>query len=423
MKCVNWNGLTNAEREAVLTRPEPIATAELRQRCADIIEQVKVDGDAACIAFTKQFDGVDVTALQVRESDIVAASIPAEEQAAIELAIDTITTAHQAQQVQATSVSTRKGVSITRKAVPIEHVGLYIPGGSAPLISSLLMQAIPAKLAGCKTIVICTPPPVSPAILVAARLCGVKTIFALGGAQAIAAMAYGTKIIPKVDKIFGPGNAWVCMAKQLVWQDVSIDMPAGPSEVCVIADESARADFVAADLLSQAEHGPDSQSILFTPSGRFADTVASEVRRLSATLTRQSILDKSLQAMRLIVVEGLEQAMTLSNTYAPEHLIINIQNAAQLAEQVTAAGSVFVGPYSAEVLGDYTSGSNHVLPTGGWARAVSGLSLSAFTTTISFQTIDQTGLKAIGPAAVTLANMEALDAHALAASIRLEAVS
>ena len=391
-----------------------------------ILDRVKTEGDRAVLAYEEQFDKVKLSALAVTEEEIREAEtlISEELKNAIRLAKQNIETFHAAQRFTSKRVETLPGVTCWQKAVPIERVGLYIPGGTAPLFSTVLMLAVPAKIAGCDKIVLCTPPgkdgKVHPAVLFAAQVAGVDCIFKAGGVQAVGAMAYGTESIPRVYKIFGPGNQYVTAAKQLVsLRDVAIDMPAGPSEVEVLADETANPVFVAADLLSQAEHGVDSQAILVTTSPTLCQAVQQEVERQLALLPRKEIAARSLANSKLIVAKDMEEAIELTNAYAPEHLIIQTADYARVAERVTNAGSVFLGPYATESAGDYASGTNHTLPTNGYARAYSGVSLDSFIRKITFQEVTREGLLRIGPAIETMAANEQLDAHKNAVSVRM----
>ena len=391
-----------------------------------ILDRVKTEGDRAVLAYEEQFDNVKLSALAVTGEEMREAEtlISEELKNAIRLAKQNIETFHAAQRFTSKRVETQPGVTCWQKAVPIERVGLYIPGGTAPLFSTVLMLAVPAKIAGCDKIVLCTPPgrdgKVHPAVLFAAQVAGVDCIFKAGGVQAIGAMAYGTESIPRVYKIFGPGNQYVTAAKQLVsLRDVAIDMPAGPSEVEVLADETANPVFVAADLLSQAEHGVDSQAILVTTSPTLCQVVQQEVERQLALLPRKEIAARSLANSKLIVAHNMEEAIELTNAYAPEHLIIQTADYARVAERVTNAGSVFLGPYATESAGDYASGTNHTLPTNGYARAYSGVSLDSFIRKITFQELTREGLHRIGPAIETMAANEQLDAHKNAVSVRM----
>ena len=392
-----------------------------------ILDRVKSEGDRAVLDYEVQFDKVRLDSLAVTEEEMLEAEglIGEDLKAAIRLAKQNIETFHAAQRFEGKRVETQPGVTCWQKAVPIEKVGLYIPGGTAPLFSTVLMLAVPAKIAGCEEIVLCTPPgkdgKVHPAVLFAARVAGVSRIFKAGGVQAIGAMAYGTESVPRVYKIFGPGNQYVTAAKQLVsLRDVAIDMPAGPSEVEVLADETANPVFVAADLLSQAEHGVDSQAVLVTTSPELCRAVVKEVERQLALLPRREIAARSLENSKLIVARDMDEAIALTNAYAPEHLIIQTADYTRVAGQVRNAGSVFLGPYASESAGDYASGTNHTLPTNGYARAYSGVSLDSFIRKITFQEITPEGLRRIGPAIMTMAANEHLDAHKNAVKVRME---
>jgi len=412
-------------------RPAQRDAARVTATAQDIIERVRREGDAALLALTEQFDGVRLTGLQVTAQEFAEAeaALSAEQNAAIERAISTIHRFHAAQMPAPLRVETAPGVQCERISVPIRAVGLYVPAGSAPLPSTAIMLAVPAAIAGCPARIMCTAPTrhakADPAVLVAARKAGIEQVFKVGGAQAIAAMAYGTDTIPKCDKIFGPGNAWVTAAKLLVAQHpdgAAADLPAGVTEVMVIADASARADFVAADLLAQAEHSPDAQAILVTSDPGLAAAVMREVQRQSIRLFRARILTESLKAMRFIVVDALQTAFDIANSYAPEHLLLQIREPRAWLPRVTAAGAVFLGPWSPETLGDYCSGPNHTLPTYGYARSYSGLSLEDFQKRITVQELTPAGLRGLGPTAQVLADLEGLDAHAAAVTIRLEAL-
>lgn len=412
----------------ILKRPV-LETENLFDTVRNIINRVRAGGDRVVMECEAVFDKAELTSLAVTSAEIEEAEkeVPIELKAAIYLAKRNIETFHSAQRFEGKKVDTMEGVTCWQKAVAIEKVGLYIPGGTAPLFSTVLMLAIPAKIAGCKEIVLCTPPDkngkVHPAILFAARLAGVSKIFKVGGVQAIAAMAYGTESIPKVYKIFGPGNQYVTAAKQLVsLRDVAIDMPAGPSEVEVLADESANPVFVAADLLSQAEHGVDSQAMLVTTSEKLQTEVVYEVERQLGYLTRRDIAEKSLASSKLILVKDMEEALELTNAYAPEHLIIETKDYMEVAGQIVNAGSVFLGAFSPESAGDYASGTNHTLPTNGYAKAYSGVSLDSFIRKITFQEILPSGMSAIGPAIEVMAANEHLDAHKNAVTVRLEEI-
>ncbi|HEY4108982.1 histidinol dehydrogenase [Puia sp.] len=411
---------------ALLTRPV-IDVSRLEQTVGAILSEVRSGGDAAVRKFSLQFDKVAPERMEISAAEIAAGGEGLEDalKAAIRMAKENIETFHRRQERTEEIVETMLGVRCWRKAVAIEKVGLYIPGGTAPLFSTLLMLAIPARIAGCREIVLCSPPDAQgrlhPAILYAAGLVGMTRIFRVGGVQAIGAMAYGTESIPAVYKIFGPGNQYVTCAKQLVQRDgIAMDMPAGPSEVAVYADETADAGFVAADLLSQAEHGADSQVVLVSPSAVVVERVLAEVDRQVALLPRADIARKALVNSRSFIVKDDVQAMELLNEYAPEHLILACRDAERLAEDVVNAGSVFLGHYSPESVGDYASGTNHVLPTNGAARAFSGVSLDSFVKKITFQQLSREGLAAIGGAVQAMASAEGLEAHAQAVRVRLE---
>ncbi|GAE17378.1 histidinol dehydrogenase [Bacteroides pyogenes DSM 20611 = JCM 6294] len=395
----------------------------------DIINKVRREGDKALLEFEAIFDNVSLPDLSVTKEELEnAGNLVGEElKNAILLAKKNIETFHSAQRFYGEKVETMLGVTCWQKAVAIEKVGLYVPGGTAPLFSTVLMLAVPARIAGCKEIVLCTPPDASgqihPAILYAATLSGINQIYKVGGAQAIAAMAYGTESIPKVYKIFGPGNRYVTAAKQLVGlQDVAIDMPAGPSEVLVLADHSANPVFVAADLLSQAEHGSDSQVILVTTSESLLEEVHLETERQLSRLPRRDIARKALENSRLILVNDMDEALALTNEYAPEHLIIETERYMEVARRITNAGSVFLGSMTPESAGDYASGTNHTLPTNGYAKAYSGVSLDSFIRKITFQEILPEGMKAIGPAIERMACDEKLDGHKNAVTVRLQSL-
>ena len=411
--------------QEILKRPV-MNTENLFDTVRSVIDRVKEEGDRAVLDYEEKFDKVVLASLAVSEEEQQEAEnlVSEDLKAAIRLAKQNIETFHAAQRFEGKKVQTQPGVTCWQKAVAIEKVGLYIPGGTAPLFSTVLMLAVPAKIAGCKEIVLCTPPgrdgKVHPAVLFAAKVAGVNRIFKAGGIQAIAAMAHGTESVPKVYKIFGPGNQYVTAAKQLVsLRDVAIDMPAGPSEVEVLADETANPIFVAADLLSQAEHGVDSQAILITTSVELQQAVKVEVERQLALLPRKEIAEKSLANSKLIVVDSMEEAIELTNAYAPEHLIIETEDYLSVAERIVNAGSVFLGSLTPESAGDYASGTNHTLPTNGYAKAYSGVSLDSFIRKITFQEIKPEGLNIIGPAIELMAANEQLDAHKNAVSVRL----
>ena len=418
------------EKWAEILRRPALNTESLFDTVRGIIDRVRTEGDKAVIEYEATFDKAELTSLAVTNEELEegVALVSEELKAAISLAKQNIERFHAAQKFVGKKVETMPGVTCWQKAVGIEKVGLYIPGGTAPLFSTVLMLAVPAKIAGCKDIILGTPPDskgkIHPAILFAARLAGVDRIFKAGGVQAIAAMAYGTESIPKVYKIFGPGNQYVTAAKQLVsLRDVAIDMPAGPSEVEVLADDSANPVFVAADLLSQAEHGVDSQAILITTSERLQAAVVEEVERQLAELPRREIAEKSLANSKLILVNDMDEAVELTNEYAPEHLIVETSDYMEVAERVVNAGSVFLGSFSPESAGDYASGTNHTLPTNGYAKAYSGVSLDSFIRKITFQEICSDGMKAIGPAIETMAANEQLDAHKNAVTVRLRNIN
>ena len=432
MRILNWNSLSEAARREALQRPSQRGLAEITASARDIIERVRSGGDAALLALSEKFDGVRPAALQVTAQEFAAAeqALGAEQLSAIDRALNAILKFHEAQIAAPLRIETAPGVMCERISVPIRAVGLYVPSGVAPLPSTALMLAVPAAIASCPVRVLCTAPShhgaANPAVLVAARKAGIDRVFKLGGAQAIAAMAYGTESIPKCDKIFGPGNSWVTAAKMLVAQDsegAAVDLPAGPTEVLVIADDSARADFVAADLLAQAEHSADAQALLVTTSAALAEEVARAVRLQSQDLSRSRILAESVRAMRLLVVDSLEIALQIANRYAPEHLLLQIREPRRWLAEVTAAGAVFLGNWSPESTGDYCSGPNHTLPTFGSARAYSGLSLEDFQKRISVQELTAAGLRSLGPTAEVLARLEGLDAHAAAVTIRLAALA
>ena len=411
--------------QEILKRPV-MNTENLFDTVRSVIDRVKEEGDRAVLDYEEKFDKVMLASLAVSEEEQQEAEnlVSEDLKAAIRLAKQNIETFHAAQRFEGKKVQTQPGVTCWQKAVAIEKVGLYIPGGTAPLFSTVLMLAVPARIAGCKEIVLCTPPgrdgKVHPAVLFAAKVAGVNRIFKAGGIQAIAAMAYGTESVPKVYKIFGPGNQYVTAAKQLVsLRDVAIDMPAGPSEVEVLADETANPVFVAADLLSQAEHGVDSQAILITTSVELQQAVKVEVERQLALLPRKEIAEKSLANSKLIVVDSMAEAIELTNAYAPEHLIIETEDYLSVAERIVNVGSVFLGSLTPESAGDYASGTNHTLPTNGYAKAYSGVSLDSFIRKITFQEIKPEGLNIIGPAIELMAANEQLDAHKNAVSVRL----
>ena len=428
MKLSYWQQCSDAQRAALLTRPAITASDSISQAVADILSQVKQNGDQALIALSNKFDKVQIQQIKLTQDAIKAATarVKPELKQAMQLAVSNIEKFHQAQVKSAITVETMPGVKCQLVTRPIDSVGLYIPGGSAPLLSTVLMLATPAKIACCRKVILCSPPPIADEILYAAELCGVTEIYQLGGAQAIAAMAFGSESVPKVDKIFGPGNAFVTEAKRQVSQRLdgaAIDMPAGPSEVLVIADSSANPAFIAADLLSQAEHGPDSQVVLLTPDEDIAKAVSIEVDKQLTQLSRQGIAEKALQESRLIVTKDLDQCITISNRYGPEHLIIQTQNADDLVEQITSAGSIFLGDWSPESAGDYASGTNHVLPTYGYTATYSSLGLADFQKRMTVQKLSPEGLQAIGNAVELMAQAEQLTAHKQAVTLRLAALN
>ncbi len=412
--------------EALLKRPN-FDAVELLPKVQSILDAVALDGDAALFSLSETYDQVKLKALVIDATMIQAAEalVAPALKTAIQSAKVNIEIFHQAQLKKEEKIETMPGVWCWRKSVGIEKIGIYIPGGTAPLFSTVLMLGIPAKLAGCNEVVLCTPPrkdgTVDPAILYAAHLVGIQQIYTIGGAQAIAAMAYGTATVPKVFKIFGPGNQFVTAAKQLIQQQgVAIDMPAGPSEVCVYADETAVPAFVAADLLSQAEHGPDSQVLLIASNKQIVEQVQLEIEQQLANLPRQDFASKALGHSKAIVVASREDAIQLINAYAPEHLILSVDNALVVAEKIINAGSVFIGNYSPESVGDYASGTNHTLPTNGHAKAYSGVSVDSFVKKITFQQLTETGLKNIAQTVIQMASGEQLEAHAQAVAIRVK---
>ncbi|MBL7721267.1 MAG: histidinol dehydrogenase [Chitinophagaceae bacterium] len=413
------------EWPVIVQRPHADLSA-IEESVTRILKKVRKKGDKAVFKYTKKFDGAELTSLLVTDNEINQAESLLEEElkTAIGQAKKNIELFHFCQKEEVKKIDTMPGVTCWRRSLPIEKVGLYIPGGSAPLFSTVLMLAVPARIAGCREIILCTPPSkdgnINPAILFAANLCGVTKIYKVGGVQAIAAMTYGTASIPKVFKIYGPGNQYVTAAKQLVQQQgVSIDMPAGPSEVLVIADETAVPEFIAADLLSQAEHGPDSQVLLITTSETLAEKVNEAIKDQLKSLPRKEIATKALQNSKTVVTDSLDEAIELSNLYAPEHLILSCENAEEISGKITNAGSVFIGNYSPESAGDYASGTNHTLPTNGFAAMYSGVSLDSFVKKITFQQLTKDGLKNIGNTVMAMAAAEGLEAHKKAVAIRL----
>ncbi|SEO81711.1 histidinol dehydrogenase [Luteibacter sp. UNC138MFCol5.1] len=431
MKRIDWSTLDENGRDAALARPAQSRAAELRQGVEAIVADVRARGDAALIELTARYDGSTLDALAVTddEFDAAEARLSAELKAAVLEAVGRIDTFHRAAAPRPVAVDTAPGVRVERVLRPIARVGLYVPAGGAPLPSTAIMLGVPAAIAGCREVVLCTPVQANgrcdDAVLFAARAVGVHRVFKLGGAQAVAAMAYGTASVPRCDKIFGPGNAWVTEAKLQVAGDpagAAIDMPAGPSEVLVIADDGADPRFIAADLLSQAEHGPDSQVLLVSPSAALLDRVAEEVDRQCALLPRADVAAIALGESRLVSVRDLSEALDVSNRYAPEHLIVQTADPRSLLDGVESAGSVFLGEWTPESVGDYCSGSNHVLPTYGYARSYSGVSVASFQKQVTVQEVTADGLRAIGPCAATLAEAEQLEAHRRAVTLRLAAM-
>ncbi|MCL1143261.1 histidinol dehydrogenase [Shewanella gaetbuli] len=428
MEILNWNTLSDSDKSQALTRSPLIGDNSVEQQVNSIIEQVVANGDAALKQFNQQFDGATVDSLALTQQEITAACerVADSVKQSIAVAVANIETFHKAQVFNPIDIETMPGVRCELRSEAIEKVGLYIPGGTAPLISTVMMLALPAKIAGCQQRVLVSPPPINDAIIYAAKECGITEIYQVGGAQAIAALAFGTESVTKVDKIFGPGNRYVTEAKRLVSQDnrisVTIDMPAGPSEVLVIADEYANPEFIAADLLSQAEHGVDSQVMLVTNSEAQAQAVNSALVSQLAKLPRQDIAKQALTCSRSIVVNDLNEAVLVSNQYGPEHLIVQTQTPRDLLGSIRAAGSVFVGAYTPESVGDYASGTNHVLPTYGYSRAVSSLSLADFSRRYTVQELTPQGLQNLGETVMTLAENELLDAHKNAVAIRLNSL-
>lgn len=432
LKIIDWTRADSAARQQALARPRLEAASDIEQLARNIIREVRARGDAALLEYAERFDRARLESLRVapEEFDAAEQQLDARQLAAIDTAIDNVRRFHAAQLAAPISMEVMPGVRCERIYRPIPAVGLYVPAGSAPLPSTVIMVAVPAALASCPQRVLCTPPTAeghaNAAVLVAARRCGVTQVFKAGGAQAVAAMAYGTATIPKVDKIFGPGTALTTVAKQIVAGDpqgAACDLPAGPSEVLVIADDSANPAFVAADLLAQAEHDVRAQSLLVTDSRAFAEQVTREFESQRKALSRQGILEQSAANCRIILVADPGVALEVSNDYAPEHLIVQTRDPRALLDGVASAGSVFLGAWSPESMGDYCSGTNHVLPTYGYARAYSGLSLADFQKRITVQELTSDGIRTLGPVAETLAGLEGLDAHARAVSIRIEALA
>jgi histidinol dehydrogenase len=431
MQILDWQTLNSHQRRAALSRPAAQLQSQTLMQAQAIIDRVRAQGDAALSGYAREFDRVEITRFEVTRAEFAAARTQLQpvQLAALERAIANVESFHRAAPPLPVALEVQPGVLCERLIRPINAVGLYVPAGSAPLPSTVIMLAVPARIAGCPRRVLCTPPQpdglASAAVLVAAELCGIEQVFKVGGAQAIAALAYGSQSVPKVAKIFGPGNAWVTAAKQLVAADpagAALDMPAGPSEVLVIADDSARAEFVAADLLAQAEHDPYAQALLITTCKTLAQQVAAAVAQQMTGLSRLAILQQSIAGSRILLVPDLQTALSISEDYAPEHLIIQTRAPRALLDGVHNAGSVFLGSWSPEPMGDYCSGTNHVLPTYGHARAYSGLSVWDFTRRMTVQELTTQGLRDLGPTASTLARLEGLDAHAAAVELRLEAL-
>lgn len=425
---LDWASLSEPERRAALQRPAQADADALHQRVSEIIKDVRARGDEALLEYTRRFDGASLQSIEVGAAEFAAAerALNAEQRTALDRAISNVKRFHEAQLADTLRVETSPGVVCERHFRAIDAVGLYVPAGVAPLPSAAVMLAVPARIAGCPTRIICTPPrkdgTADPAVLMVANLCGVRRVFKVGGAQAIAAMAYGTATVPKVDKVFGPGSAWVTAAKILAANDpegAALDLPAGPSEVLVIADENANAEFVAADLLAQAEHSADAQAILVTTSRSLAQATLEQLELQMRRLGRESTLRESINHARVFLVDSLESAFELSNAYAPEHLIVQTAKARDWLPNIRNAGSVFLGAWTPETMGDYCSGTNHVLPTYGFARAYSGLSLVDFQKRMTVQELTEDGLRDLGPTAVTIAGLEGLDAHANAVQVRL----
>ncbi|MEQ6967607.1 histidinol dehydrogenase [Pectobacterium polaris] len=424
---VDWQRCSVEEQRQLLTRPAISASDRITTVVSDILANVKSRGDNALRDYSAQFDKVQVNAIRVTEAEIAAASarLGDEVKQAMAIAVRNIETFHNAQKLPIVDIETQPGVRCQQLTRPIATVGLYIPGGSAPLPSTVLMLGTPSRIAGCGRVVLCSPPPIADEILYAAQLCGIKEVFQLGGAQAIAAMAFGTESVPKVDKIFGPGNAYVTEAKRQVSQQLdgaAIDMPAGPSEVLVIADSGATPAFVASDLLSQAEHGPDSQVILLTPDAAMAKAVADAVEEQLTQLSRADIARQALASSRVIVARDLAQCIEISNQYGPEHLIIQTRDAESLVDSITSAGSVFLGDWSPESAGDYASGTNHVLPTYGYTSTYSSLGLADFQKRMTVQQLTPQGLLQLAPTIEILAQAEQLTAHKNAVTLRVAAL-
>ncbi|ELR67378.1 Histidinol dehydrogenase [Photobacterium marinum] len=425
MKTVVWQSLSETQQEYVLQRPAITEGANISAIVSEVIDSVRQRGDDALLELTEKFDKVSPESIKVGTEEVNAAADRLSEnmKQALQQAYDNIAIFHKAQKQKPLRVETQPGVVCEQVTRPINSVGLYIPGGSAPLPSTVLMLGVPAQIAGCRQIVLCSPPPIADEILYVAKLCGIDNIYNVGGAQAVAAMAYGTESVIKVDKIFGPGNAFVTEAKRQVSNDyrgAAIDMPAGPSEVLVIADSTAEPDFIAADLLSQAEHGPDSQVVLVTPEPSLAERVADAIQKQLAELARADIARQALGSSLIIVADTLMQCVSISNHYGPEHLIVQTRDPRSLVSQLDNAGSIFLGNWSPESVGDYASGTNHVLPTYGYTRTYSSLGLADFTKRMTVQELNADGLQQLAPTVVTMAEAEGLDAHKRAVTIRIE---
>ncbi|MEZ8065224.1 histidinol dehydrogenase [Vibrio sp. FF145] len=425
MRTVVWQSLSESQQDSVLERPAITEGANITATVSDVIAKVRNEGDAALKELTEKFDGVTPESIRVSSGEIeeACARLTPEMKQALEQAYSNIAKFHEAQKPQPIKVETQPGVVCEQVTRAINTVGLYIPGGSAPLPSTVLMLGVPAQIAGCRKVVLCSPPPIADEILYVANLCKIDEVYNVGGGQAVAAMAYGTESVAKVDKIFGPGNAYVTEAKRQVSNDfrgAAIDMPAGPSEVLVIADETADADFIAADLLSQAEHGPDSQVVLVTPSPVIADQVTDAVQKQLKELSRANIAQQALASSLIIIAESITQAIAISNFYGPEHLIVQTKSPRELLPLLDNAGSIFLGDWSPESAGDYASGTNHVLPTYGYTKTYSSLGLADFSKRMAVQELTADGLQGLAPTVVTMAEAEGLDAHKRAVTIRVE---
>jgi histidinol dehydrogenase len=430
MTVCRWSGLDTAARRTALRRPAVVQQPGFEGQVREIIATVRRDGDAALRRLAREFDGVELLSLRVTEDEVLSAetALPAQARSAIETAIGNVRRFHEAQSTPPVRVETAPGVVCERISKPLDAVGLYVPAGTAPLPSTAIMLGVPSAIAGCPVRILCTPPRpdgrADPAVVVAARACGVRDIFKVGGAQAVAAMAYGTESIPRVAKVFGPGNAWVTAAKAIVAGDpagAALDMPAGPSEVMVVADQWADARFIALDLLSQAEHGPDSHVVLVTPDEALVARVEAAMDVALGSLPRRPIIEQALRHSVVVLVTDLAEAIEVANGYAPEHLILQVAEPRTVVAGVTTAGSVFLGRWTPESVGDYCSGTNHVLPTYGYARAYSGLSVADFQRRMTLQEVTLSGLRGLAPTVLTLAGLEGLDAHARAVTVRLEA--